>query len=57
MIGGVHAVNADCCASVSLPSELVRIGVSTAPHQRKILSSVQAMQAQVQQIQGRMVPV
>lgn len=37
--------------------DLVRIGITTAVHQNKILSSIQGMRAQVQQLQGRMVPV
>ncbi|CDQ92751.1 unnamed protein product [Oncorhynchus mykiss] len=34
-----------------------RIGISSAAHQNKILTSVQGMLSQMQQIQGRMVPV
>ena len=34
-----------------------RIGISLAAHQNKILTSVQGMLSQMQQLQGRMVPV
>lgn len=36
---------------------MARIGISSAAHQSKILTSVQGMLSQMQQIQGRMVPV
>ncbi|MBN3286579.1 EPHA4 protein, partial [Polyodon spathula] len=37
--------------------DLDRIGIATAAHQNKILSSVQGMRTQMQQMQDRMVPV
>uniref|UniRef100_A0A8C7V1Q4 receptor protein-tyrosine kinase n=1 Tax=Oncorhynchus mykiss TaxID=8022 RepID=A0A8C7V1Q4_ONCMY len=37
--------------------DMGRIGISSAAHQNKILTSVQGMLSQMQQIQGRMVPV
>ncbi|XP_045337384.1 ephrin type-A receptor 4 isoform X5 [Leopardus geoffroyi] len=37
--------------------DLARIGITAVTHQNKILSSVQAMRTQMQQIHGRMVPV
>ncbi|CAL8360466.1 unnamed protein product [Merluccius merluccius] len=37
--------------------EMARIGISSAAHQNKILTSVQGMLSQMQQMQGRMVPV
>uniref|UniRef100_A0A8C9TU84 receptor protein-tyrosine kinase n=1 Tax=Scleropages formosus TaxID=113540 RepID=A0A8C9TU84_SCLFO len=37
--------------------DMARIGISSAAHQNKILTSVQGMMSQMQQIQGRMVPV
>ncbi|MBN3324574.1 EPHA5 protein, partial [Atractosteus spatula] len=37
--------------------DMGRIGITSAAHQSKILSSVQGMRTQMQQIQGRMVPV
>uniref|UniRef100_A0A6I8QZ44 receptor protein-tyrosine kinase n=1 Tax=Xenopus tropicalis TaxID=8364 RepID=A0A6I8QZ44_XENTR len=37
--------------------DLTRIGISSPSHQNKILSSVQGMRTQMQQMQGRMVPV
>ncbi|PNJ36775.1 EPHA4 isoform 7 [Pongo abelii] len=37
--------------------DLARIGITAITHQNKILSSVQAMRTQMQQIHGRMVPV
>ncbi|EMP37293.1 Ephrin type-A receptor 4 [Chelonia mydas] len=37
--------------------DLTRIGITTVAHQNKILSSVQAMRTQMQQMHGRMVPV
>ncbi|KAB0365429.1 hypothetical protein FD754_009585 [Muntiacus muntjak] len=37
--------------------DLVRIGITAVTHQNKVLSSVQAMRTQMQQIHGRMVPV
>ena len=40
-----------------LHSDLARIGITAVTHQNKILSSVQAMRTQMQQIHGRMVPV
>ena len=36
---------------------MARIGISSAAHQNKILTSVQGMLSQMQQMQGRMVPV
>lgn len=36
---------------------MTRIGISSAAHQNKILTSVQGMLSQMQQMQGRMVPV
>lgn len=36
---------------------MARIGISSAVHQNKILTSVQSMLSQMQQMQGRMVPV
>ncbi|AWO99265.1 K05105 Eph receptor A4 [Scophthalmus maximus] len=35
---------------------MARIGISLAAHQNKILTSVQGMLSQMQQMQGRMVP-
>uniref|UniRef100_A0A8D3CJD3 receptor protein-tyrosine kinase n=1 Tax=Scophthalmus maximus TaxID=52904 RepID=A0A8D3CJD3_SCOMX len=37
--------------------DMARIGISLAAHQNKILTSVQGMLSQMQQMQGRMVPV
>uniref|UniRef100_A0A8B9IIL8 receptor protein-tyrosine kinase n=1 Tax=Anser cygnoides TaxID=8845 RepID=A0A8B9IIL8_ANSCY len=37
--------------------DLARIGITALAHQNKILSSVQAMRTQMQQMHGRMVPV
>uniref|UniRef100_A0A8C7MH18 receptor protein-tyrosine kinase n=1 Tax=Oncorhynchus kisutch TaxID=8019 RepID=A0A8C7MH18_ONCKI len=37
--------------------DMGRIGISSAAHQNKILTSVQGMLSQMQQMQGRMVPV
>ncbi|XP_072322103.1 ephrin type-A receptor 4-like [Eucyclogobius newberryi] len=37
--------------------DMARIGIAVATHQNKILSSVQGMLSQMQQMQGRMVPV
>uniref|UniRef100_A0A8C4HL87 receptor protein-tyrosine kinase n=1 Tax=Dicentrarchus labrax TaxID=13489 RepID=A0A8C4HL87_DICLA len=37
--------------------DMARIGISSAAHQNKILTSVQGMLSQMQQMQGRMVPV
>uniref|UniRef100_A0A3Q2GNR2 receptor protein-tyrosine kinase n=1 Tax=Cyprinodon variegatus TaxID=28743 RepID=A0A3Q2GNR2_CYPVA len=37
--------------------DMARIGISSAAHQNKILTSVQTMLSQMQHIQGRMVPV
>uniref|UniRef100_A0A8C6PQB9 receptor protein-tyrosine kinase n=1 Tax=Nothobranchius furzeri TaxID=105023 RepID=A0A8C6PQB9_NOTFU len=37
--------------------DMAQIGISSAAHQNKILTSVQSMLSQMQQIQGRMVPV
>uniref|UniRef100_H0WZ34 receptor protein-tyrosine kinase n=1 Tax=Otolemur garnettii TaxID=30611 RepID=H0WZ34_OTOGA len=37
--------------------DLARIGITAITHQNKILSSVQAMRTQMQQLHGRMVPV
>ncbi|XP_027541787.1 ephrin type-A receptor 4 [Neopelma chrysocephalum] len=37
--------------------DLARIGITAIAHQNKILSSVQAMRTQMQQMHGRMVPV
>ncbi|OWK12904.1 EPHA4 [Cervus elaphus hippelaphus] len=37
--------------------DLARIGITAVTHQNKVLSSVQAMRTQMQQIHGRMVPV
>uniref|UniRef100_G1REP1 receptor protein-tyrosine kinase n=1 Tax=Nomascus leucogenys TaxID=61853 RepID=G1REP1_NOMLE len=37
--------------------DLARIGITAITHQNKILSSVQAMRTQMQQMHGRMVPV
>ncbi|XP_075439697.1 ephrin type-A receptor 4-A-like [Ascaphus truei] len=37
--------------------DLTRIGITSPAHQNKILSSVQGMRTQMQQMQGRMVPV
>ncbi|XP_040283938.1 ephrin type-A receptor 4 [Bufo bufo] len=37
--------------------DLTRIGITSPAHQNKILSSVQGMRNQMQQMQGRMVPV
>ncbi|TWW76745.1 Ephrin type-A receptor 4 [Takifugu flavidus] len=37
--------------------DMARIGISSAAHQNKILSSLQGMLSQMQQMQGRMVPV
>lgn len=37
--------------------DLARIGIIAVTHQNKILSSVQTMRTQMQQIHGRMVPV
>ncbi|XP_059784781.1 ephrin type-A receptor 4 isoform X1 [Balaenoptera ricei] len=37
--------------------DLARTGITAVTHQNKILSSVQAMRTQMQQIHGRMVPV
>uniref|UniRef100_A0A7N6A3Z6 receptor protein-tyrosine kinase n=1 Tax=Anabas testudineus TaxID=64144 RepID=A0A7N6A3Z6_ANATE len=37
--------------------DMTRIGISSAAHQNKILTSVQGMLSQMQQMQGRMVPV
>ncbi|CAG06406.1 unnamed protein product [Tetraodon nigroviridis] len=36
---------------------MARIGISSAAHQNKILSSLQGMLSQMQQMHGRMVPV
>lgn len=36
---------------------MARIGISSAAHQNKILTSLQGMLSQMQQMQGRMVPV
>lgn len=43
--------------SFSFSRDMARIGISSAAHQSKILTSVQGMLSQMQQIQGRMVPV
>lgn len=37
--------------------DMARIGISSAAHQNKILTSLQGMLSQMQQMQGRMVPV
>uniref|UniRef100_A0A1A8D2I9 receptor protein-tyrosine kinase n=2 Tax=Nothobranchius TaxID=28779 RepID=A0A1A8D2I9_NOTKA len=37
--------------------DMAQIGISSAAHQNKILTSVQSMLSQMQQMQGRMVPV
>uniref|UniRef100_A0A4W3JWY1 receptor protein-tyrosine kinase n=1 Tax=Callorhinchus milii TaxID=7868 RepID=A0A4W3JWY1_CALMI len=37
--------------------DLTRIGITAIAHQNKLLNSVQGMRAQMQQMQGRMVPV
>lgn len=37
--------------------DMARIGISSAAHQNKLLTSVQGMLSQMQQMQGRMVPV
>uniref|UniRef100_A0A8C5MZ95 receptor protein-tyrosine kinase n=1 Tax=Leptobrachium leishanense TaxID=445787 RepID=A0A8C5MZ95_9ANUR len=37
--------------------DLTRIGITSPAHQNKILSSIQGMRTQMQQLQGRMVPV
>lgn len=41
----------------SLFRDMARIGISSAAHQNKILTSLQGMLSQMQQMQGRMVPV
>lgn len=49
-----------CCSEECASSpcrDLTRIGISSAAHQSKILTSVQGMLSQMQQMQGRMVPV
>lgn len=49
-----------CCpeqAFLLFSRDMARIGISSAAHQSKILTSVQGMLSQMQQIQGRMVPV
>lgn len=44
-------------SSLAFHSDLARIGITAIAHQNKILSSVQAMRTQMQQMHGRMVPV
>lgn len=60
----IHHVDAACLFVLFLTllsppplRDMARIGISSAAHQNKILSSLQGMLSQMQQMHGRMVPV